>query len=156
MSAWPIWFKLILHHAHNLINIETKAELRIGPSRATGKSASHGWWWRGSGSGVGRAQERVKKACVIADSLLVSFCVISSSVGHCSTHCIYSKAQCHTPLWKRALRTMPISPLPLPLSTPCLYIQSQCVLAFFRFFFGFSSPWYTEFVEICRTNSRRM
>lgn len=89
----------------------------------------------GSGSGLGWTQERVKKACVKANSLLVSFCVISSSVGHCSTHCIYSKAQCHTPLWKRALRTIsppPPSPRALPHlpSTPRPpYFQSQSLLA---------------------------
>lgn len=87
----------------------------------------------GSGSGLGWTQERVKKACVKANSLLVSFCVISSSVGHCSTHCIYSKAQCHTPLWKRALRTIvPPHPRALPHlpSTPRPpYFQSQSLLA---------------------------
>lgn len=138
----------ILHHTPNLINIETKAELRIGPSRAT-QTISISWLTMeggGTGSGLGRAQERVKKACVKANSLLVSFCVISSSVGHCSTHCIYSKAQCHTPLWKRALRTIlcfppPPPSLPLPPSTPRPpSIQSQRSLALSGPFFEFSSP----------------
>lgn len=136
----------ILHHTPNLINTETKAELRIGPSRGSGESASLGWWWKGSGSGLGRAQERVKKACVKANSLLVSFCVISSSVGHCSTHCIYSKAQCHTPLWKRALRTILFPPqpsraMPLPPSTPRPpSIQHQCLLALSDPSLGFQAP----------------
>lgn len=60
-----------------------------------------------------------------ANSLLVSFCVISSSVGHCSTHCIYSKAQCHTPLWKRALRTILCPPNPPAL---CPYHPPPLVL----------------------------
>lgn len=74
------------------------------PGTGTRESADSSGWdvqkeeWTGAG--------RVKKACVKANSLLVSFCVISCTVGHSSTHCIYSKAQCHTPLWKRALRNI--------------------------------------------------
>lgn len=99
----------------------------------------------GSGSGLGWTQERVKKACVKANSLLVSFCVISSSVGHCSTHCIYSKAQCHTPLWKRALRTIsPPPPLPARSAPSTLHPSSPLLpvpelASFVGPFFEFSS-----------------
>lgn len=100
------------------------------PGTGTRKSADYNAWdvkkeeWTGAG--------RVKKACVKANSLLVSFCVISCTVGHCSTHCIYSQAQCHTPLWKRALRnidsthptasTLPSSIHPVPLLSNFIHL----------------------------------
>lgn len=82
---------------------------------------------KGEQTGVGR----VKKACVKANSLLVSFCVISCTVGHCCTHCIYSKAQCHTPLWKRALRNIVSTLSSSALSVPLLASFSHSFLFYF-------------------------
>lgn len=82
-------------------------------------------------TGVGR----VKKACVKTNSLLVSFCVISCTVGYCCTHCIYSKSQCHTPLWKSALRNMVYThPSPAVLSSLIHAVLLLAHLIHFIFF----------------------
>lgn len=127
----------ILHHANNLISANTRAELRLlseEPPENKHLQAKRRKW-------MGKAQERVKKACAKANSLLVSFSVISFTVGHCSTHCIYSKAQCHTPLWKRALRNIALrNTTP---STPCPpSIQSYCLLALSGPSLSFEAPRY--------------
>lgn len=90
-------------------------------------------------TGAGRVKKK-KEACVKANSLLVSFCLISCTVGHCSIHCIYSKAQCHTPLWKRALRSVvsthpAVSTLPSSIHpVPLLSIYSWHFCEFWVFF----------------------
>lgn len=88
-----------LYHLPNLITTKQSRAFRESEYCIVCKR------WRKSGSDQEEHGKELKKNCN-ADSLLVFFCVISSTVGHWSTHCIYSKAQCHTPLWKRALRNL--------------------------------------------------
>lgn len=57
---------------------------------------------RGVGT-VDMTGKELKSSCKEI-SPLVSSCVIISTVGYCSTHCLYSNFQCHTIPWKRAFR----------------------------------------------------
>lgn len=77
--------------------------------------------------------KRVKKNNLCKEySPLVSSCLIISTVGHCSAHCIYSNFQCHTILWKKAWRnffcTHPILHPPpiLSKSVPMLFSVYYC------------------------------
>lgn len=121
-----------LHSMRTWVKFKSWSENLL--SRATRES-----WACGRGVGTVDVTGKELKSLCKEKSPLVSFCVIISTVGHCSTHCIYSNFQCHTILWKRALRnyvcTHPVLHPPpfLSKSVPMLFRFMFC----FRFF---SSP----------------
>lgn len=67
--------------------------------------------------------KELKKKSVLSKFPPVLWVVISCSAGHLSTHCIYSKAQCHTPLWKRAQGASNCQQKKHPKKPPTFYHQ---------------------------------
>lgn len=157
--ARPVWFMW----KKNYITHASRFTLRLGLNfcQRRHQKVDRLWCLRREERGMGEQEELKKKSCVKANSLLVSFCVISCTVGHCSTHCIYSKAQCHTPLWKRALRnivsthpaasTLPSSIHPVPLLSNFIHFISFIYCLHFCKFWAFFISAKIHIFETCST-----